>query len=46
MLTQTGSWRRMQDAGEGMEDFDLLTISEDGKYFQLNRRLVQYFEVR
>ena len=28
-----------------MEDFDLLTTSEDGEHLQLNKLLVQHLEV-
>ncbi len=35
----------MQDGREGIEKFDLLTISEDGEHLQLNKTLVQHLEV-
>ena len=41
----TELWQWMQDGREGIEKFDLLTISEDGEHLQLNKTLVQHLEV-
>ena len=38
-------WQGMQDMAEGMEDLNLLTISEDGEHLQLDKSLMQHLEM-